>query len=178
MKNIIKPILLLFFSSILLLGCNKDLDEKITSVDFSRLFSPTNLTAVVVNKTSVRLTWVKVNKADSYVIEIFDNGDLNFSGTPVKTIEKVNPDEIPYTVTGLAGETNFSVRVKAKGASIEDSKWSGATFKTDAEQIFLPVDLNEITATQVILRWPAGEVATQIILQPGNITHTVTTAEI
>lgn len=178
MKNIIKPILLLFFSSILLLGCNKDLDEKITSVDFSRLFSPTNLTAVVVNKTSVRLTWVKVNKADSYVIEIFDNGDLNFSGTPVKTIEKVNPDEIPYTITGLAGETNFSVRLKAKGTSVEDSKWSGATFKTDAEQIFRPVDLNEITANQVILRWPAGETATQIVLQPGNIIHTVTATEI
>lgn len=179
MKKIIHfGLVILCCTSLLFIGCRKTQDAEITSLNLSRLMSPTSLNAIVVNKTGVRLTWGKVSKAEGYTIEFFDNGAMDFSGTPIRTINDVAPDAIPYTVTGLAGETNYSVRIKAVGNGIEASKWSAATFKTDAEQIFLPVSPDDLQATQAILRWQAGETATQIILQPGNITHTVTAAEI
>lgn len=171
-------VLSLCCASLLFTGCSKTLDDEITSLSFSRLLSPSALSAVVVNRTSVRLNWNKVANAQSYTIEFFNNGTMDFTGTPVRTVADVAPDAMPYTVPGLMGETTYSVRIKAVGEGIDDSKWSAVTFTTDAEQLFLPVDPNDIQAKQVTLRWQAGQTATQIVLQPGNITHTVTAAEI
>ncbi|ODT35860.1 MAG: DUF5123 domain-containing protein [Niabella sp. SCN 42-15] len=171
-------VLILCCASLLLAGCSKNVKDEITSLNFSRLMSPSGVTAVVVNRTSVRLNWNKVTKAQGYAIEFFNNGTMDFSGTPVRTVSNVAPDAMPYTVPGLVGETTYSVRIKAVGEGVDDSKWSAATFTTDAEQIFLPVDPNDIQAKQVTLRWQAGQTATQIVLQPGNITHTVTPSEI
>ena len=138
MKKLINPcILLLCCLSLLFSGCSKTVDEEITSLNFSRLLSPSGVTATVVNRTSVRLNWNKVAKAETYTIEFFNNDTMDFSGTPVRTVQGVEPDAMPYTVPGLVGETAYSVRIKAVGQGIEDSKWSAATFTTDAEQIFL-----------------------------------------
>lgn len=180
MKNIINKTVYIICCGAMLgfSACQKDVADEITELNFSRLFSPTGVQTIVVNKTGVRLNWTKVSKADSYTIEFFDNGSLDFSGTPARTVTGVTGDELPYTVSGLAGETNYSVRIKAVGTGVDDSKWSSATFKTDAEQIFYAVDPADIQAKQVTLKWPAGQTATQIVLTPGNITHTVTPAEI
>lgn len=178
MIRIIKhsPIL---FSAFLIFtyGCTK-LPQEITSLETNRLFSPLNLDARIVNKTSVRLNWTQVNKATTYDIEIYQNGDLDFSGTPVATANNVTFDQLPYTITDLEGETSFSVRVKAIGEGIAESKWVSTTFKTDAEQIFLPVDVKDIEATSVTLRWTPGLTVTQIILNPGNIIHQISNDEI
>ena len=159
-------------------GCADDVPPEITSLEVSRLFSPVDLTATVVNKTSVRLIWNPVKEAQSYTVEFFENGLEDFSGTPVKTLPGILLNQLPLTVTGFGGETNYSVRVKATSENMTDSKWVSATFKTDPEQIFYDVKPEEITHNSVILRWPAGETATQIVLTPGNITHTVTSGEI
>jgi Domain of unknown function (DUF4957)/Domain of unknown function (DUF5123) len=167
-----------FLAAIFFSGCSDDIASEITSLDVSRLFSPVNLDAKVVNKTSVRLNWNQVTNAKTYVVEFFENGNQDFSGTAMKTIPSVTFDNLPLTVTGFGGETDYSVRVKAVGENISDSKWISATFKTDPEQIFYSVDPAGITANSVTLKWPAGETATSIVLTPGNIMHTVTTAEI
>ncbi len=159
-------------------GCTEDIDPEITSLEVSRLFSPVDLEARVVNQTAVRLTWKPVKKAKTYTIEVFANGELNFSGTPAKTVTGITIDQLPVTLPGFAGETNYSVRVKAVGEDISESKWVSATFKTDPEQILFAVDPEEITATGVTIRWPAGETATAIVLSPGNITRPVTASEI
>lgn len=180
MKNIIEKIItILCCSAVLVLtGCSKTIEDEISSITTSRVFSPTKLTAIVVNKTGVRLNWTGVSKAESYTIEFFANGTMDFSGTPVRTIEGVVGDELPYTVSGLDGETDYSVRVKAIGAGMDDSKWSGLTFTTEAEQIFLALNPTDLEATRVTLRWPAGETATQVVLQPGSVTHSITAGEI
>jgi len=180
MKSIVTKVICIIGCGVLLglSACKKNIADEITDLNFSRLFSPTDVEAIVVNKTGVRLNWKKVSKAESYTIELFDNGNLDFSGTAARTIPGITDKELPYTVSGLAGETNYSVRIKAVGEGADDSKWSSATFKTDAEQIFYAVDPADIEVHQVTLRWPADQVATQIILEPGNITHTVTAAEI
>lgn len=157
-------------------GCKDDDFTEITTLDVPRAFSPTELQAIVVNRTGVRLTWKAVNNADSYKIEFFDNAE--FSGNPVRSIDNISFEQVPYTVSGLLGETTYSVRVKAIGTDVDDSKWVSATFSTDAEQIFQNINLETLTATSVTLNWPAGEAASTITLTPGNITHTVTSAEV
>lgn len=171
----------IFIASFLLIGlisfssCKDELAE-ITALDVNRAFSPTDLVVTVVNKTGARLTWKEVNNANSYTIEIFENTD--FSGTPFKTVSNVTFDKVPYTVTGLGGATAYSIRVKAVGEGLDDSKWVTATLTTDAEQIFQTVDPAKLTANSVTLNWPAGETASTITLAPGNITHVVTPSEI
>lgn len=171
---------ILWFSAIILgLGvssCKENLLQEITELNLDRALSPTDLVAQVVNRTGVRLNWKKVNNAESYNVEIFDNAE--FTGTPAETVEGVTMDQLPYTISGLEGETVYYVRVQAIGEGIDASKWISATFTTAPEQIFNEVDPETLTAESVILTWPAGEMATEIILMPGAIRHVVTPAEV
>lgn len=166
-----------FLASLIgLAGCKDNDLEEVTQLQVDRAFSPTGLTAAVVNKTGVRLTWKAVNNAKSYTIEVFETAD--FSGTAAKTIENIAFTQVPYTVTGLSGDTQYAIRVKAVGEGVADSKWITASVKTDPEQIFQAVNAAKLTANSVVLNWTPGEVATTITLSPGNITHIVTPAEI
>ncbi|WP_316765609.1 fibronectin type III domain-containing protein [Pedobacter frigiditerrae] len=157
-------------------GCKDDMMEEITTLNVDRTFSPTGLTASVVNKTNVLLTWKAVNNAKTYTVEVFENAD--FSGTAVKTIPNITFTQVPYTVTGLSGDTQYSIRVKGVGEGTDDSKWVTASAKTDPEQIFSAINAAKLTANSVALNWPTGQTATTITLSPGNITRTVTAAEI
>lgn len=159
-------------------SCSDDIADEIKTLETSRLFSPTNIETRIVNQTGVRISWKAVNKAKSYNIEVYDNGDENFEGSPVKTATGITFDQTPYTITGFDGETKFSMRIQAIGEDIADSKWTSATFKTDPEQIFYQVDLSEVLGTQATLRWPAGQTATHISVTPGDITYTVTANDI
>ena len=177
MKNKFKNIALICGVSLMAFAAScSDLDDEIKSSSYDRLFSPTAVEARVQNKTNVRLGWTKVLGADSYVIELFANDSLQFEGSPVTTYNEVTDN--PYTITGLDGETKYSARIKAVGEKISESKWTGVFFKTDAEQNLQSVPEEDLTAFSVTLRWPAGATATEIILNPGNIRHTVTAAEI
>jgi len=164
--------------AIIAAGCTDDIDPEITSLDVSRLFSPVDLEARIVNQTSVRLEWNAVKKAQHYNIEVHQNATENYSGTPFKTVTGVLYDQVPYIIPGFAGETTYSVRVQAVGEGISDSKWTSTTFTTNPEQILFPLNPEEITATGVTIRWPVGETATAIVLTPGNITRPVTASEI
>jgi hypothetical protein len=172
----------IYFSALCLMaligfsGCEDGTVEEITSLKTDQVFSPTGLSASVINKTNVQLTWKAVTGANSYTIEVFDTPD--FSGTPVKSIPNVTFVQLPYTVTGLIGDTQYAIRVKAVGTGVADSKWITATAKTDTEQIFQSVDQTKITATSVVLNWTPGETATSIVITPGNITRAVTAGEI
>lgn len=179
MKKINCKTIMLGLATLGLASCG-DVADEITSIVYGRNFSPTNLEARVVNRTNVRLTWTPVEGATSYNIEVFANDSLTFQGTPEKTITGITNGQIPYTVTGLYGQTQYSFRVQAvtEGDTSRDSKWSGAYAKTESEQILYAVSDDDITATSVTLRWPAGEEADLITLTPGNITHTVTAAEV
>lgn len=157
-------------------GCKDGSVEEITTLQTIQMFSPTGLSSVITNKTNVELNWKAVNGATSYTIEVFETAD--FSGTPFKSISNVKFTQLPYTVTGLSGETSYAIRVKAVGPEIADSKWVTASVKTDPEQIFLPVNAAKLTATSVTLNFPAGQTATTITLTPGAISRAVTPAEI
>ena len=173
-KNIIAYSLL---SLAFLNGCKEENLVPNTTLETERAFSATDLQAVVINKVNVRLNWKKVANASSYVIEVFDNP--TFAGTAVKTVNNVKFEQLPYTVTGLAGNVQHAVRVKtisADGAA--DSKWISTTFKTDAEQILNAVNAGDVTANSVKVTWPAGETVTRLVFTPGTVSHTLTAAEI
>lgn len=178
MKKNFKDIIAYSLMSLALLsGCKDDDLVPNTTLHTDRAFSATGLSATVINKVNVRLTWNKVANASSYVVEIFDNAA--FTGIPVKTVNNVLITQLPYTVTGLAGNVQHAVRVKSISADgAEDSKWITATFKTDPEQILNPVNLGDITATSVKVTWPANETVTKLVFSPGNVTYNLTAADI
>lgn len=157
-------------------GCKDDMMDQVTTLEVDRAFSPTALTANVINKTDIRLTWKAVNNAKTYTIEVYETAD--FSGTPVKSIKDITFLQLPYTVTGLGGDTQYAIRVKAVGEGVADSKWITTSLKTDAEQILQTVNPAKLTATSAAINWPAGQTATTITINPGNITRAVTPAEV
>jgi len=165
----------LMIGSFSLSSCKDGLSE-ITTLEVDRTFSPTDLVATVINKTDLRLNWKEVKNAKSYTIEIHTTAD--FSGTPVKSIKDVTYLQLPYIVTGLGGDTQYAIRVKAVGVDVADSKWINATAKTEAEQIFQAVNQAKLTATSAVLNWTPGQMATSITLAPGNLIRPVTAAEV
>jgi len=178
MKNIFRKSALLGIAIAALASCSEPGDE-ITSITYDRNFSPTSFEAKVRNRTNVELNWNLADGVTSYNIEVYENDSLTFAGSPVSTYT-ITPEEVPYTVMYLNGETKYSFRVQAitEGSSSRDSKWSGAYAKTEAEQIFETVDDADIKPTSVTLRWPAGQEAATITLTPGNIVYNVTQADI
>ncbi|MDS1031608.1 DUF4957 domain-containing protein [Porphyromonadaceae sp. NP-X] len=182
MKTIFRNILFLLSLLIALTvsSCKDDLPEEITELITDRLFSPVGVEAKVINKTQVVLNWTKNSKAETYVIEVYENDSLTFTGTPVMTFNITN-DDIPDTIkSGLIGATQYSVRIKAVGSEITESKWSAVYFKTGEEQIMNAVSEASVSAHSATLTWKAGETATKIILTGGQSTveHLVTADEI
>ena len=192
MNKIINKISLVMAIGLSLAGMTacSDPDEPITSVEYNRLFSPTELEAKVQNTTGVKLTWFALSAAEQYQIEIYaDDADMTFSGTPVyqqaqipETGSHAARVECTWVLPAgtLEGETTYSVRVKASGSNME-SKWAGTTFETGTEQIFYEVPTADISKTSVTLRWPAGTAVTRIDVQKsGEVlqSHTLTASEI
>lgn len=143
-----------------------DPDDELTSVEYDRLFKPTAVEAKVQNKTNVRLSWECLSKADTYTIQLFaDDTNMQFAGTP--TLEYANITESPYTISGLSGETTYSIRIKAVG-STKESHWAETSVTTDAEQIFSEVTDDDITAKSVTLKWTPGAEVTAIAISGGK----------
>ena len=172
-----KYLFCLALGAILMASCS-DASEEMTSVNYARNFAPVGLEAKVRNNTNVELSWTVMAEAAHYIVEVYEDDELEFAGTPIQTFT-VLPEEVPYTVTGLLGETWYSFRVKSVDANAaKESKWSTASVETGKEQIFKTVADEDIKAKQVTLRWPAGEAAATITLTPGNIEYTITDADI
>ena len=186
--NKISMVLAIGLSFVGMTACS-DPDEPITSVEFNRLFSPTQLEAKIQNTTGVKLTWFSISAAEKVLVEIYaDDPDMQYAGTPL-TFESVPNEAIAssrkewsWTLPAgtLEGETTYSVRVKAVGKNME-SKWAGTTFETGTEQIFYEVPTADISKTSITLRWPAGTKVTKIDVQKsGEViqTHQLTADEI
>lgn len=189
MNKVFKKISLVMAVGLSLTGMTacSDPDDAITSVEFNRLFCPTQLEAKVQNTTGVKLSWFAISNADQYSIEIYaDDEAMSFSGTPLSYTATSTTDqartECSWTLPAgtLEGETTYSVRVKAVGSS-KESKWAATTFETGTEQILANVPTSNITKTSVTLTWPAGTAVTKINVEKDGeviLTHTLTTDEI
>jgi hypothetical protein len=194
MKKIFNKISLLMAAGLVLIGmaaCS-DPDEPYTSLEFKKLFSPTELEAKVQNKTNVKLLWTSISNAESYTIELYaDDPDMTFQGTPQvlnpsiddivdESTSKKSYRENSYTINGLMGETTYSVRLKAVGSG-KESNWSATTFETGKEQVLQTPSTADIGKSWVKLSWPAGIQVTHIsVIKSGEelLKHTLTADEI
>ena len=133
-------------------------DDIITSVQYDRLFSPTDVNARVRNRTAVEVSWSTRNaKVDLYTIEL--STDEAFSSIAKSTTAVASP----VTIAGLDGETEYFVRVKASAEGENESKWSpAAKFTTDTENIYQPLQDGDLQATTITLRWTPGETVESI----------------
>ncbi|WP_343695430.1 DUF5123 domain-containing protein [Flavobacterium sp.] len=175
-KYILKGLIAGVLLTALISGCESYNEGVIDTLNVSREFSPIGLTAKVRNQTTVELNWtIKEDEdADHYVVE-FSADDAEFK-TIYKTIN-VTAAELPIQVP-LEGETVYSIRVKAVSSTgLADSKWSVVTATTLTEQLFSAVQDADVEAKQVTLRWTPNSAVTQITVEPGAITHTITAAE-
>lgn len=159
-----------------------DPDDELTSVEFDRLFAPTNL-EFRVNQVDVTATWGCISEADTvtYLAELFnDGGALAFQGDPVATYTSSSRSVL---MEGLDGATTYSFRVKAVG-QVKESNWATGTFQTATEQIMEAVATEDVGGTYVTLRWPAGEEAATIEVVPttdasaNTVNYTVTADDI
>lgn len=172
LNNKIRNILLLVgMSALVVTSCTK-VPPVITSLKFSRLFTPTNLDVRIKNKTTAEISWQNRPNVDSTELE-FSKDSLKFD-TIVQTVYTTSNS---YSIL-LNGNQQYSVRARAVGSGIANSKWTSMAFKTQPENIFLPMDPKDITATTATVRWPAGDAVTKLVINPGNIDRPLTSAEI
>ncbi len=165
---------LIGFLSITFIACEDNIDPLVEELDFSRVFSPIELTARVRNQTTIELNWKIRNDADKYVIE-YSEDSLQFSSI-IRTVE-VMPEELPVRET-FDGETRYSARVKGvSNSGLADSKWTEITIMTDLENIYLPIQDGDIDANEAVLRWPANSDVTNFVIIPGNTTQVITDDE-
>lgn len=149
-----------------------DAPDEITELNLSRYLKVMNLSANSTEGTQVRLNWDKNTKADGYIVEFFaDDTNLNFEGEPFVTIDDIGNENLPYTLqSGLEGNTTYAIRVKAVGEKADDSLWSdGVTVTTQGEQLFYPINNEEITYDSAIIRWLASETVTHLLITGGEL---------
>jgi hypothetical protein len=173
-KYILKGFLFALLMSITISSCSDyDLDV-IDELMVDRTFAPIALKAIVRNQTTVELNWTTKKDVEYYVVE-FSADDPNFT-TIFKSII-VKATQLPFQVA-LEGETVYSIRVKAKSSvGLEDSTWAIVKATTLTEQIMLPSLPGDVKVKEAIFRWTPNSNVTHIVVNPGNISYTITTQE-
>ena len=169
--KITKILMYLIASAALFTSCKGAMDE-ITSINSSRAFSPTFLTVTLGTFDKATVTWQQIDSARAYVVELSQGDSLQFNNI----IATYETESLSQALTGLWGETQYSVRVQAKAFrdGQEDSKWYSVAFTTHAEQIFNTVANADIKTDQIIVRWAPNSEVTNLVVSPdiGNIVLT------
>ena len=149
-------------SAALLLGaaatsCTEGNDWDVDS-SFSRLFTPTSL-SVTRGDTYAVVEYGKIEGADYYQIEV--SKDSLYQDEPTGTVFETT--ENPFTVTGLAGETDYFLRMRScSNSGTPASKWfyyidgSNRHFTTRPEQIMNPVADADRDDSWIRFSWTPG----------------------
>lgn len=156
MRNFIKNIgYVAVCATLALTACSDDRDIIIDSLQYERALSPVDLKATIQNKVNVLLKWNKNPNAVAFEINIYEGDTVEEGAVPYRNAVS---DTNSILVESLEGETQYTAVVVTIGDDgLSKSKESLITFKTDAEQIFYQITEDDLRATEVMLRWPAGE---------------------
>lgn len=150
--------------------------DEIQDLVLDRVLSPTGITARITNNTDIVVTWNEMTGASSYEIEAYaDNNDYE-NNTPAVTATTTNTT---YTLTGLIGETDYYVRVRAIDGENEarNSKWVEIMRTTNPEQNMNKVKSGDIQGKAVKVTWTPGLQVDKVICTPstaGSTAQTVT----
>ena len=163
-----------------LTACSDQSDE-ITGYTLKRNLSPINLEATGVGETNASIRWTASANATAYNMLIFaeDSMSYNMEGTPVKNIQGILPEQIPYAVDGLFFDTRYTVYVQAitDGNDSRTSTWNGAYFKTNTKQFLKNPQPSEIADRSVTRKWEVEEGFDVSTIVVGSITHNITAEE-
>ena len=121
---------------------------------------PTNLEASEIGPRSAILSWTENSNpaATAWVVAYKAGGEENFT--------EVNADTNPYTLTGLAPETEYTVKVRPV-ADNDVIKWSNEISFTTGIAFPVPtaVTANHVTATTADISWTGNDDATSYNLR-------------
>lgn len=106
-----------------------NIEIKVVSYGDLKLQAPKNV-VITPTDTTAKVTWDKVNSAEQYIVEYTNVCDA--CGQPIWTALPVT-DKTEATIEGLAFETEYSVRIKAKAGEVESVFCEPVPFKTLAE---------------------------------------------
>jgi len=156
-------------ASLVFSGCKEDIDPVVEELEFSRVFSPVGLDAVISNTTTVTLTWSSVKNAEKYLLEIYDGETAPVNLVHSAEVPATEENQVTFTYILPAGDTQFWARIKAVSSlqGVEESKWSQAKFKTDPENLFDGFETFMSAMNACIVQWEPGSTATSLMFVSG-----------
>ena len=135
--------------------CGSGVDSEWATTYFTTLapcLTPTALNATDYSAYTVTLDWTENGYATEWDIEV--TGPTTYI---------VNATTKPYTVDGLAGNTTYSFKVRARCSDTYFSEWSSPLVVTTDIPCLVPTDLQitNVTASSATLSWTAGYLETE-----------------
>lgn len=160
-----------------LVSCTDKMDWDIDPT-LDRCFSATSL-SVDPTDTEAEVTFdagmMKANGAEKFEIQVttatLEDDEAWDNSDEVLTFET---DNSPYTITGLIGDTEYSLRMRALSSQKTASHWvhyassTKTTFKTKAEQIMNAVTNADRGEDFITVSWDASKAVTKLTVSDGT----------
>lgn len=152
-------------------SCTDKMDNWDTDSAYARLFSAMSL-SVTPGTTTATVEYKGYSGAEKYQIqystsEMTDDMEAYAEGTSTVEVESKEKAEL----TGLYGETDYYLRMRAIAEGKNPSKWVYYTtssgqkyFTTKGEQIMNPVTSADVTASTIRASWEAGAEVTHLLV--------------
>lgn len=163
-------------------SCSDPDDVKDLVLD--RVLSPTTLSARISENVNIVVSWDAMKGATTYEIEAYADAP-DYDQRPADVTGSTTETE--YTLTGLLGETDYYIRVRAVDGenSNRNSKWSELKRTTNPEQNMNKAKAGDIHSKSVRVTWTAGITVDALKATPTSanssateVTQTLTADEI
>ena len=177
MKTIKYSVWAIMLLAATLVSCTDKMDWDIDPT-LDRCFSATSL-SVDPTDTEAEVTFdagmMKANGAEKFEIQVttatLEDDEAWDNSNEVLTFET---DNSPYTITGLIGDTEYSLRIRALSSQKTASHWvhyassTKTTFKTKAEQIMNAVTNADRGEDFITVSWDASKAVTKLTVSDGT----------
>lgn len=141
-----------------------DPDAELTSVEYARYFTPTDVTMKIVDQTSIEVEFTSISRAESYEIEFYQGETISGSAVKTVTMDGVASKKYAIIVDGFLGKTTYIAQVRAAGSKPSNWGVSDKFVTTKEEQILLESKPGDITETSIKVRWIAGSEVTKLTI--------------
>lgn len=177
MKTIKYSVWAIMLLAATLVSCTDKMDWDIDPT-LDRCFSATSV-SVDPTDTEAEVTFdagmMKANGAEKFEIQVttatLEDDEAWDNSDEVLTFET---DNSPYTITGLIGDTEYSLRMRALSSQKTASHWvhyassTKTTFKTKAEQIMNAVANADRGEDFITVSWDASKAVTKLTVSDGT----------
>lgn len=177
MKRIKYSVLAVLSLAMTLFSCSDTMDWEIDPA-FDRCFSATSL-SVAAGTTDAIVSFdagmMKSKGAEAFQIEVTSEAfasDEEWDNS--ENVLHFETETSPCTITGLIGDTEYYLRIRAISSHKTASRWvhyatdTKMTFKTDAEQIMYDVADADRGENSITVRWDATKEVTHLTVSDGT----------